>query len=101
MDLLQIVLIFLILLLSIFLTITGIQVFFILRDLKKALDKLNRVLKTGEDIAEDIERPIAAASNLISSLGNSAKAATDAATKAISGAVKKSPPKKRFYKKVL
>lgn len=41
MDLLQIALIFLILLLSIFLGLTGVQVFFILRDLKKALDKFN------------------------------------------------------------
>ena len=88
MDLLQIALVFLILLLSIFLSITGIQVFFILRDLKKALDKLNSVLKTGENIAEDIEKPVAAAGNLISAI------------------VKKNPkqsnPKqKRFYKKVL
>lgn len=52
MDLLQAALIFLILLLSIFLAITGFQVFFILRDLKKALDKLN----------SDIEKPLAAAS---------------------------------------
>lgn len=66
MDLLQAALIFLILLLSIFLAITGIQVFFILRDLKKALDKFNAVLKTGENIAEDIERPLSVVSKLIS-----------------------------------
>lgn len=105
MDLLQAALIFLILLLSIFLAITGFQVFLILRDLKKALDKLNKVLNSGEKIAEDIEKPIAAASNLVTSLGTSAKAATDAATKAIAGVVKRAPrqtsSKKRFYKKVL
>ena len=96
MDLLQIGLVFLILLLSIFLAITGIQVFFILRDLKKALDKLNNVLHTGENIAEDIERPMAAASNLAVSAG-------EAATRAIIGAIKKGskPKTKRFYKKVL
>ena len=43
MDLLQIALIFLILLLSVFLAITGIQVFFILRDLKKALERLKLI----------------------------------------------------------
>ena len=74
MDFLQVALIFLILLLSIFLTITGFQVFLILRDLKKALDKLNNVLKTGENIAEDIVRPMAQVSK---------------------------PKPKRFYKKVL
>ena len=73
MDFLQVALIFLILLLSIFLTITGFQVFLILRDLKKALDKLNNVLKTGENIAEDIVRPMQVSK----------------------------PKPKRFYKKVL
>ena len=67
MDLLQIALVFLILLLSIFLGITGIQVFFILRDLKKALDKLNGVLQTGENIAEDIEKPVSAISRFVTS----------------------------------
>jgi len=103
MDFLQIALIFLILLLSIFLAITGLQVFFILRDLKKALDKLNegnlpsygsRVLQTGENIVEDppagragIEKPLASASNLAAKLGR---------------LVKRDKPKpKRFYKRTL
>ena len=96
MDFLQIALIFLILLLAIFLSITGIQVFFILRDLKKALDKLNRVLETGENIVEDIEKPITAATNL-------ATTATNTAAKAISDLVKKEskPKQKRFYRKML
>lgn len=95
MDFLQIALIFLILLLSIFLAITGFQVFLILRDLKKALDKLNRVLQTGEDIVQDIERPVAVASNLVATLG--------ARAKVLGGLVKKEskPKTKRFYKKVL
>ncbi len=96
MDLLQAALIFLILLLSVFLAITGIQVFFILRDLKKALDKLNNVLKTGETIAEDIEKPVGSVSKAVT-------ASIDSGVKAISDLVKKqqSPKPKRFYKKVL
>lgn len=96
MDLLQAALIFLILLLSIFLAITGFQVFFILRDLKKALDKLNKVLKTGEDLAEDIEKPVGAVSNALTSSINSG-------VLALSNLVKKQskPKPKRFYKKVL
>lgn len=85
MDLLQIALIFLILLLSIFLAITGIQVFFILRDLKRALDRLNDVLQTGENIAQDIEKPVATV----------ATGAVQALRKLIK------PKSKRFYKKVL
>lgn len=84
MDFLQIALIFLVLLLSIFLGIAGIQVFFILRDLKKALDKLNGVLQTGENIASEIEKPVAAASNLVTTLKKIIK-----------------PKPKRFYKRTL
>ncbi len=84
MDYLQIALIFLILLLSIFLAITGIQVFFILRDLKKALDRFNAILQTGENIAEDIERPLSTVSNLVTTLKKIIK-----------------PKPKRFYKRSL
>ncbi|MCL5784113.1 MAG: hypothetical protein M1142_02020 [Patescibacteria group bacterium] len=96
MDFLQIALIFLILLLSIFLGITGIQVFFILRDLKKGLDKFNHILQTGENIASDVEKPVAAASNLV----------TNAEVQAVSGAVSMiqkmiRPKPKRFYKRTL
>lgn len=97
MDFLQIALIFLMLLLSVFLTITGIQVFFILRDLKKALDKLNRVLQTGEEIAEDLEKPVAAASRLITTLGVGAKALRNV----VKREKKKGPNNRRFYKKIL
>ncbi len=99
MDLLQIALIFLILLLSIFLAITGFQVFFILKNLKTALDKLNKVLQTGKNIASDIERPVEAASNLVTgSIG--------AGAKALGQVIKRNPKsqnykKRRFYKKVL
>lgn len=84
MDLLQVALIFLILLLSTFLAITGIQVFLILRDLKKALDRLNKVLQTTDEIATEVEKPVMAAANLISSLKKESKVKP-----------------KRFYKKVL
>lgn len=96
MDFLQAALIFLILLLSIFLGITGIQVFFILRDLKKALDRFNTILQTGENIAQDLERPVAAASNLVTGAG--AQVASSAA-KVLGKIIKPKP--KRFYKKVL
>lgn len=89
MGLLEIALTFLILVLTIFLAITGIQVFFILRDLKRALDKFNDILQTGENIVEDIEKPVAAASNLVT------------AAKSLGKIFKKSPRPKRFYKKVL
>lgn len=96
MDFLQLALIFLILLLSIFLAITGIQVFFILRDLKKGLDKFNEILQTGENIAQDIERPVEVASSVVTNVG--AQVVSNAA-KTLSKIIKPKP--KRFYKKVL
>lgn len=107
MDLLSFALIFLIALLTIFLTIIGVQVFFILRDLKKALDRLNKVLKTTDEIAEDIdvdynsrsarirEKPAHAAANIVTSL--------NAGARALTGLNKKDskPKTKRFYKKTL
>lgn len=96
MDYLQIALIFLILLLSIFLSITGIQVFFILRDLKKALDRFNNILHSGENIAGDIERPVGAASELVTSAGlQTAIGAARALEKIIK------PKQKKFYKRTL
>ena len=97
MDFLQIALIFLILLLSIFLAITGIQVFFILRDLQKALIRLNKVLDSGEEIAQDVEKPMAAASSLIATLGAGAKALKNV----VKREKKNSPHNRRFYKKTL
>ncbi len=96
MDFLQAALIFLILLLSIFLGITGIQVFFILSDLKKALDRFNTILQTGENIAEDIEKPIAIASNLVTGAEAQVVSSTANALRKIIR-----PKSKRFYKKVL
>lgn len=94
-DLLQLALIFLILLLSIFLAITGFQVFFILRDLKKALDRFNRILKSSANIAEDVEKPVEVTSSLVTGLAEGAKALT--------GIIKKEPKSKpkRFYKRTL
>lgn len=88
----EIALIFLIALLSVLMTIMGIQVFFILRDLKKALDRLNKIIESGDEIAKDIERPIGAASNLVTALTNGAKALIKKESKVKA---------KRFYKKVL
>ena len=104
MDFLQAALIFLILLLSIFLAITGIQVFLILKDLKKALDRFNNMLKSGENIASEVEEPIIAAAQVANDIGEGAKAITGMAARAVGVTPKKeksAKPKKRFYKRFL
>lgn len=66
MDILQIALVFLILLLSVLLSVLGIQVFFILRDLKKGVDKIDLLLGDARNLAEEVKRPIRAAADLSS-----------------------------------
>lgn len=103
MDFLQIALIFLIFLISIFLAIASFQVFFILRDLHKSLRRLDKILETSQDIANDIEKPAKLASNIASGIETGGKAAANVA-KVITGVVKGKPNKsknRRFYKKVL
>ena len=61
MDFLQIALIFLIILLGIFLSITGLQVFLILKDLKQTLNNINKILNTKEakeKISAAVNKPV-------------------------------------------
>lgn len=73
MDLLQIALVLLILLLAVMLSILGIQVFFILKDLRKSLDKLEIILSDAHEIAEDIEKPMAAVAGVAQVVETGAK----------------------------
>lgn len=106
-DFLQMALLFLIILLSIFLTITGFQVFLILRDLKKTLDKFNKFIQTGEIIAKDVdvdnnsrsarirEKPITAASRIVTSI-------EEGAASLVKRKLNPQTPKpRRFYKKIM
>lgn len=105
MDILQVALVFLILLLGVFLTITGIQVFLILRDLKRALDKFNNVLDSSQRIADDIEKPAEVVSSAASAIESGVKTIENGAraVEAISRMVAPKPKssKPRFYKKIL
>lgn len=96
MDFLQAALIFLILVLSILLSITGFYVFLILKDLKKALDRLNKVLDAGEGVVEKTEKTMEAAANVASALKNGAKVLTRLTSRRES---KPALPQKRFFKK--
>jgi hypothetical protein len=73
MDILQIALVLLILLLIVFLSVLGLQVFFILRDLKKAAEKIDRVMGSATHIATDMEKPAKAVAAVSGILENGAK----------------------------
>lgn len=58
MDISQILLTFVILTLTSFLIIVGIQVFFILKDLRSTLSRLNKVLDDASQITQKIKEPL-------------------------------------------
>ncbi|HEV2339608.1 MAG TPA: hypothetical protein VGT05_02445 [Patescibacteria group bacterium] len=68
MDPAQILLSVIIGALSILLIILGIQVFFILREIRKALTKTNKVLDYTESITESVSKPISQLSSLTTGL---------------------------------
>jgi uncharacterized protein YoxC len=64
----QIALFLVILILTILLIILGIQVFFILRELRQTLKKANKVLDDTGDITESVSGPISSLSTLVTGL---------------------------------
>ncbi|MDO8498350.1 MAG: hypothetical protein Q7S44_01000, partial [bacterium] len=91
-----IALIFLILLLSIFLGITGVQVFFILRDFKKSVDKIDLLLGNAQNLAENIQRPIKAAAELGQMVEQGVQAAKVLSERIINN--RKEKPQKKIFK---
>lgn len=58
MDTAQILLIVVIVVLSILLLALGVQVFFILRELRKTIQKTNKVLENANLITESVSKPL-------------------------------------------
>ena len=67
-DTAQAVLLFVLLVLTILVLILGIQVFFILRDLRKTVTKANKVLDDAGIITQSVTEPIATISSLASGI---------------------------------
>ena len=67
-DIAQHTLLLVIIALSILLLILGIQVFLVLREVRKTLKKTNRVLDNAGIIAESISTPVSALSSLVMSI---------------------------------
>ena len=68
MEPVQIVLLLVIVILTIILVVLGIQVFLILREIRKTVEKTNRVLENADVIAKSIADPISALSSLAVSI---------------------------------
>ena len=63
-DPVQMVLLIVILVLTVLLVILGVQVFFILKELRLTIYKTNKVLDNADSITENIEAPLSALSSL-------------------------------------
>jgi len=64
-DSVQLILLLVIITLTLLLVILGVQVFYILRDLRKTIKKTNKILENADAITEGIEGPISAISSLV------------------------------------
>jgi len=65
-DTVQLVLLLVIVILTMLLVILGVQVYFILKDLRGTVKKANKVLDTTNNITESVSGPIASVSTLVS-----------------------------------
>lgn len=63
-DSVQLILLLVIITLTALLVILGVQVFYILRDLRQTIKKTNKILENADNITEGIQGPITAFSSL-------------------------------------
>ena len=68
METIQALVVAVILVLTVMLVIIGLQVFYILRDLRRTIDKANRVLDNTESITESVNAPMSSFSSLLMGL---------------------------------
>src|SRR3989344_1379697 len=69
MDLTQAVLLSVIVVLTIFLAVIGFQAFFVLRDLRKTLHKMNRLVDDTDVIVEQVKKPVESARHSFMPIG--------------------------------
>ncbi len=64
-DITQILLILVVVVLTVLLCVIGVQVYFLLKEVKKSIDKLNHFLDNAEEITENIGKPIAGLTGIL------------------------------------
>jgi len=68
LDLTQIILLSVIIVLTIFLVILGFQVFFVLRDLRSTLKRLNQLFAEANTLVSEVKKPIEKAGTFVTAL---------------------------------
>src|SRR3989344_5030113 len=67
-DTTQIILLAVITVLTIFLVVIGFQVFFVLKDLRRTLLRMNRLFESTDDLVGQVKKPIESAGNLFTAM---------------------------------
>lgn len=68
MDVTQTILLAIIIVLAIFLVALGFQVFFVLKDLRKTLSRMNMLFDDANQLVSDIKKPVESAGNFVTAL---------------------------------
>lgn len=64
-DTVQLILLFVIILLTLILVVLGVQVFFILQEVKKTVKKTNMILESAETLTNSLSQPLTGLSTLL------------------------------------
>lgn len=68
MDTTQIVLLAVVIILAVFLVALGFQAFFVLRDLRKTLVRMNKLADDADNLVDQVRKPIASAGSFVTAL---------------------------------
>ena len=68
MDVTQTILLAIIIVLAIFLVALGFQVFFVLKDLRKTLTRMNKLFDDANQLVADVKKPVESAGNFVTAL---------------------------------
>jgi hypothetical protein len=68
MDMTQAILITVIIILAIFLVALGFQAYFVLKDFRKTLTRMNRLFEDADDLVGQVKKPIDSAGNFFTAL---------------------------------
>jgi len=68
MDTTQIVLLAIVIILAVFLAALGFQAFFVLKDVRKTLVRMNNLFDDADELVDQVKAPIESAGNFVSAL---------------------------------
>ena len=68
MDITQIILLAVTIVLAIFLVVLGFQIFFVLKDVRKTISKVNKIFDEADDMIGRVKKPVESASGIISAM---------------------------------